>query len=755
MCKVILKLSQIKISYKFYNPHLVLDQWIIWVNMARIKVRFKPTGQIGTVEDYEFDPKIYDLLEQPETIAPKTKSLAEKIGGGVLGIGKSLAEPFISTGKNIATAGILPVQAGIAQTVGQIAPQAGAKIASADILGTQRRGGEITEKPRNALAEQIANSLDIASWAIPFGSKARAGAPLVERALTKAVLPGAGVGLLTSPEIEKGLKGEQVSPEKLVGQMAIGAAIPVGTAIAGKGLKFITKGGAKVAETVGKKAATKTVRPTKTQIRKFKELTGEEIGEFAVDRNLVGKSADDIYEHSINPLQESFNGIGRESRIMVVEDDLAKSFYDRISPLLDSGSTDDVKLAEKLIKEYDSLINATGLNKGPVNISEITNRKANFDSKVKKWLGNPIEGGKNRLTADSLRQTVQDVAGKAGLVDKSGRNIQEIGRELQKMHAYKDIISIQAGLGKGNLPVGLLSLLGIGGGGVVAGIPGGAGVAAATVLVNNPKALSIFSRLSMKAAGALSRVPEITAPGVAKNIAIRAVTGEEQPIPEQEVTLRGVEQGQKEPYYQEQYEDGYSIEHKSSITQTVTGYTPEQIGQAYSKAIMAGDKESASLIKNMYDMETSYQESIGGGGLQLSDTAIKNVTELQSGIADISTLRNSINESEFVGPLKGQTAKIPWATGPRTLQAEIDTVRQTVGKAIEGGVLRKEDEEKYKKILPLITDTKEVALNKLSLLETKLNEDLQRYVYAQGAYGGGGSTNTLDMMNSAIMEATQ
>jgi hypothetical protein len=40
----------------------------------------------------------------------------------------------------------------------------------------------------------------------------------------------------------------------------------------------------------------------------------------------------------------------------------------------------------------------------------------------------------------------------------------------------------------------------------------------------------------------------------------------------------------------------------------------------------------------------------------------------------------------------------PWS-GSRKVQAEIDRVRQLVGKALEGGVLRKEDEEKYKKIL--------------------------------------------------------
>jgi len=79
---------------------------------------------------------------------------------------------------------------------------------------------------------------------------------------------------------------------------------------------------------------------------------------------------------------------------------------------------------------------------------------------------------------------------------------------------------------------------------------------------------------------------------------------------------------------------------------------------------------------------------------------------------------------------------------PRHCQSQIDTVRQTVGKALEGGVLRKEDEEKYKKILPTMSDPKKVAQNKLKQLRAMLSRDYQSYIELQNTRGGG--TFTVD-----------
>lgn len=72
------------------------------------------------------------------------------------------------------------------------------------------------------------------------------------------------------------------------------------------------------------------------------------------------------------------------------------------------------------------------------------------------------------------------------------------------------------------------------------------------------------------------------------------------------------------------------------------------------------------------------------------------------------------------------------------LQAQIDLARQVVGKFLEGGVLRKEDEEKYKKILPTMKDTQAVALRKLQNLATEIQNRINQYEYS--GYSGYGES---------------
>ena len=157
---------------------------------------------------------------------------------------------------------------------------------------------------------------------------------------------------------------------------------------------------------------------------------------------------------------------------------------------------------------------------------------------------------------------------------------------------------------------------------------------------------------------------------------------------------------------------------------------------------MGAELKDLKEIAEVYDLVVGEEES---QKLELSDTAIKNVNDLTGARNDVESLYQNISSSDLVGPIKGNLAKLPYAVESKGLQAEIDRVRQVVGKALEGGVLRKEDEEKYKKILPTMNDTKEVALNKLRQLHEKLSSDLESYVGLQGEYGKGrGIENILE-----------
>lgn len=121
----------------------------------------------------------------------------------------------------------------------------------------------------------------------------------------------------------------------------------------------------------------------------------------------------------------------------------------------------------------------------------------------------------------------------------------------------------------------------------------------------------------------------------------------------------------------------------------------------------------------------------------LNSTAAGTVTDLQNGIANIRGLSQDFASSNANDPLLGRVRRLnPYDTGAQTLQANIARVKQVIGKALEGGVLRKEDEVKYAKILPTLNDTDEVAQRKIQAIADDLDRKL--YLYQQNLGGGGG-----------------
>lgn len=83
-----------------------------------------------------------------------------------------------------------------------------------------------------------------------------------------------------------------------------------------------------------------------------------------------------------------------------------------------------------------------------------------------------------------------------------------------------------------------------------------------------------------------------------------------------------------------------------------------------------------------------------------------------------------LNKDKF-GPLRGGIAGLnPYNETAKTIDAQMRTSAQEFGRYMEGGVLRKEDEEKYRKMFPQLTDTPEVAANKRALIERKLKQKL-------------------------------
>jgi hypothetical protein len=90
----------------------------------------------------------------------------------------------------------------------------------------------------------------------------------------------------------------------------------------------------------------------------------------------------------------------------------------------------------------------------------------------------------------------------------------------------------------------------------------------------------------------------------------------------------------------------------------------------------------------------------------------------------LKDVRNTVegNTDQF-GPVSGRlSAMNPWNEKAKTMDAQMRISAQNFGKYMEGGVLRKEDEIKYREMFPNLSDTPEVANNKLALVERMLAE---------------------------------
>lgn len=92
----------------------------------------------------------------------------------------------------------------------------------------------------------------------------------------------------------------------------------------------------------------------------------------------------------------------------------------------------------------------------------------------------------------------------------------------------------------------------------------------------------------------------------------------------------------------------------------------------------------------------------------------------------LSDLGETFNKNPNIGgPLSGRIQAInPYDTSAQEVQSQINAAKQMVGKFLEGGVLRKEDEAKYEKILPTLKDTPEVRQQKLNIVNDLVS---QRY----------------------------
>jgi hypothetical protein len=119
------------------------------------------------------------------------------------------------------------------------------------------------------------------------------------------------------------------------------------------------------------------------------------------------------------------------------------------------------------------------------------------------------------------------------------------------------------------------------------------------------------------------------------------------------------------------------------------------------------------------------------------------IAEFDTSLDDLGVLSSILGTSGSTGTAAKIGASVPnwvtefsgWGSDAKKKQALIDRVKQVIGKALEGGVLRKEDEIKYEKILPTVGDPNDLVVSKLSGLADAIKLRRTRTIESLGDAG--------------------
>lgn len=590
-------------------------------------------------------------------------------------------------------------------------------------------------------------SAELGSYAVPFG-KAVKGGGLLANVLSKAVVPGAvSAGLQGAAKDDASL--ESIRQEALGGALGGGLLHGAGS-LASKGLGVLGKASGVT--------ALKSLRPSPSQVTKFTEKTGEDLAQFATRNKLFGKGTDQV-NGLIKPLQESFNEIANKEGVNVSAQSLREKFAPLMAEFKGATQKELQSKGAKIEEAVGALVKKYGDN---IPLSELTKERKLFDKLTGSFGRDAVDAETNQVMRDTIQDIIQGAT--EGVKGEGGRSLKELGQELNKMYSFKDIAKKQANLGRGSLPLGLTNSLGVGAGlasgfngegyDVKRGLQNAAIGGIAPAVANNPQLLKILSQGMAKAGNvAETKVPQLlqnalgqVASRTGGNVASPLV--EDQPVEEQnqgEVppptpdNIQDEEQqtdNQGSPsdqlkqfnvpdkniqeFMQFAQSQGINVGGQQAPQQgqylNPYGKSPEELYQESYKALAAGDKKTAAMLQGMYEDETKYQEKqakTGKGKLtSVQQTALADLDISSELISDAGTTIDSYKG--LMGPVKGRAAQNnPYNTDAQAFEAEMLGLAQVVGKGLEGGKLGEGDISRYRKLLPQITDTSEVAKRKI------------------------------------------
>ena len=490
----------------------------------------------------------------------------------------------------------------------------------------------------------------------------------------------------------------------------------------------------------------------KEALKNFNKRYGEDLGKYIRDKDLIGKTGKEVEETVINGLNKKYGQIVEKIGRPISTSDILVHNQKSLEKLVKSASTENKSLAVDISTELKQIFKDGAID--PKRLNEI---KSEYQALAKNAykLGSNTKASVNEKVAEYLKKTLQGVSG--------SNELKVVGKEIDKAYKAADLLSSAAQNGRGTLSIGLSDAAIAAPGAVVGGLPGMAVAVAGKKAFNSPTVQKfITNKLAstgekLATAGTRRAAADVVVDTSAKGLIKQA--GKSQ-IPGR--TLQALMQGGGEPTVPEipptpeqigAFDSTGAQQDQIALMQMLNGggAMGGDTGSEYSReAMMADIKRDPPTMKEYMALYESLNPVVEEAApLSLSDSAITKTTDAQKALQGLDELDTILAEGYAGGKISGNIRKLnPFDDTFKTQQASIDRIRQIVGKALEGGVLRKEDEEKYKKILPTMQDQPEVYRAKVAQLRQMIGADMQQYLALQQQYGkGAGQVASTDLMS--------
>jgi hypothetical protein len=150
----------------------------------------------------------------------------------------------------------------------------------------------------------------------------------------------------------------------------------------------------------------------------------------------------------------------------------------------------------------------------------------------------------------------------------------------------------------------------------------------------------------------------------------------------------------------------------------------QKLGGLGKLAQMQGAAEQSASERAFKEKMYGLQLMKAGGASKnrLNPTDITKYNEGNQIPTMLKDIEGTVNgNTDLFGPISGRVSSLnPWDTRTQTVEAQIRSSAQSFGRFMEGGMLRPDDEIKYRKMFPNLSDTPDVAKNKLALVSRLL-----------------------------------